>query len=183
MNLDNFSPEDAFIYDSWSRGNNQEDHQESNANTNVTKLIDKYVKDKDKIDMAHDKVLINLPEMFKILHAEKDHLLHNEFELLKHRCKLYLEKVSEYEFWAEEGQLNTTAEDRANWQQTMHYIDMERTDLHNKLIGQYNKIVNILNKTPENNFSLMDIKSDRKIVRFWAKDIIKQIEKDENTSK
>jgi hypothetical protein len=48
----------------------------------------------------------------------------------------------------------------------MKYIDSERTDLHDKLIGQYNKITQYINDKYGKNFNLMDLKADREIVRF-----------------
>lgn len=109
--------------------------------------------------------------------------MHNDFELPKHRCKLYLEKVNEYKIMFEEGSFNTTSEERSSWQQDMKYIDSERTDLHDKLIGQYNKITQYINDKYGKNFNLMDLKADREIVRFWAEDIIKSIEKEESSQK
>lgn len=83
----------------------------------------------------------------------------------------------------EEGGFNTTSEERSNWQQNMKYIDSERTDLHDKLIGQYNKIAQYINNKYQKNFNLMDLKTDREIIKFWAEDIIKSIEKEESDKK
>ena len=91
MNLD-FNIGDAFLNDSWNRTDHHEEHDED-----TLKVLKKYEKNKETIDVAHDKTLLDIDRIALLIEKSESADLHNQFELLKHRCLLYLEKVEEYE--------------------------------------------------------------------------------------
>lgn len=70
MNLDNFTPGDAFLYDSWDRDDGHS-HNKTGSNDEAM-VLKKYEKAKTKQEVQHDKKLMNIPEIFEVLHSEND---------------------------------------------------------------------------------------------------------------
>jgi hypothetical protein len=52
MNLDNFTPGDAFLYDSWNRDDGH--HHDPSESNDVAKVLKKYEKAKTKQEIQHD---------------------------------------------------------------------------------------------------------------------------------